>query len=219
MSEFAGSGFWRSVGDSDAVYLTSHGDRNPDNRHLGWNTLTILICAGVQKWWRGRVIAAGICGATLVQYGVDTARLLLEGNVFFYFVCSCFRDGSYLYFMAYPGQKYLADRKPVQRPIAPLGWSVIVPFLILLSASAIIICWFVISLWRDNNTVQPENEPDFFLTFILNNTRLPLWRQHSSRRYYCGPQRKTVSAHGTGGYYDPVRFINIYLLDYPRLNL
>ncbi len=86
------SGVLTLISSNELLYLVS----------LGWAVLMTGILSGagyfsvyalVPKWWRGRVLAAGICGGILIQYLVAFSKVFPAPYTYLYFYTGAFLLG------------------------------------------------------------------------------------------------------------------------------
>ena len=205
------------VSNNNAIYLAAVGLANVITGIFG-GVAYFSIYAIVPKWWRGRVIAAGICGGTVIQYFVDFARLL-PNNTFSSFVyISTFSLavlGSFL---------LLLDKSIVQMDNTIINSNTNIEHInqntlfILLVLSVVIIC-YLSSLYEGVMTLAyPSGEQSFCINILLNSTRL----LYSASVIVAG-----VIADLKGRQYLPlisvivmtILIFNVFLLNFPAIKI
>jgi len=156
--------------NSEVVYLVATGLATIITGILG-GAAYFAVYALIPKWWRGRVIAAGVGGGTLLQYLVDFPRLFLSNPASSYFYVGAF-------FLAVTGVFWLLlDESVLQEDVTVEPHTVVESdsqsrLLILLIAAVTILC-YLSSLYEGAATlVYPSEVDNLYLVIILKNTRL-----------------------------------------------
>lgn len=158
------------VSNSEAVYLVATGLATIITGILG-GAAYFAVYALVPKWWRGRVIAAGIGGGTLLQYLVDFPRLFLSQPTSSYYYAGAFFLAAAGVFWLLLDQGVLQEDATVE-PHTVLESDSQSQLLILLAAAVAILCYLA-SLYEGAATlVYPSEVDNLYLAIILKNTRL-----------------------------------------------
>ncbi len=202
---------------NNAIYLVSVGLATVMTGILG-GTAYFSIYAVIPKWWRGRVLAAGVCGGTLIQYFVEFAQLLLNNTVSFYIYVGVFCiavSGSFLLLLDMSILQ--TDRAKTNSDTNDEQSNPQTLFILLVSAVAII-C-YLSSLYEGVMiTAYPGGEQSFYVMLLLKNTRL----LYSASVIVAG-----IIADIKGRQYLPlisvivmtILILNVFLLNFPAVRI
>lgn len=176
------------------------------------------VYAVVPRWLRGRVIAAGICGGTLIQYIVNVVCIVCNENFAAYIYILVFCAAVLGSFLLLLDKAILQTEEKGINITTDIEQSNHFKLLVLLVAAVAIIC-YLSSLYEGVMALTyPGEEQNLFVEILLNNTRL----LYGTSIIIAG-----VVADLKGRQYLPlltviamtVLVINIFLLNFPAVRI
>lgn len=159
------------ISSDTAIYLITIGFATIMTGILG-GMAYFSVYAVVPRWLRGRVIAAGICGGTIIQYIVNIACIIPNNSfsAYIYLIVFCAAVlGSILLLLdkaiLQTDEKAISSNTDIEQSNQS-------KLLVLLVAAAAIIC-YLSSLYEGVMALTyPGGEQSLFVEILLNNTRL-----------------------------------------------